>query len=138
MFAGTASHEDGPPLRFPINLGPPGSDGLPIQIPEPDEPGSVMPEVQSTRTHCVPGKQLPAFGCLAVPNEMRLWDPSGWWMPVPGAVLLKTELSQPEKKSPPGTEPVKSRRLKSLDVPVTRRFAPFVVGVPPGGESPVL
>ena len=59
-------------------------------------------------------------------------------MPVLAAVLLKGELSQPEKKRPPGTEPVNNRRVKSLDAPVTRRFAPFVVGVPNGGESPVL
>src|ERR1043165_3056784 len=49
-------------------------------------------------------------------------------MPEPAAVPLKAELSQPEKKSPPGTEPVKNRRLKSLDVPATRRFAPFLEG----------
>ncbi len=30
--------QDAPPIKFPINLGPPGSDGLPIQIPEPDDP----------------------------------------------------------------------------------------------------
>ena len=59
-------------------------------------------------------------------------------MPVPAAEVLNAELCQPEKKSPPGTDPVKNRRLKSLAVPVTRRFAPFVVGVPNGGESPVL
>ncbi len=59
-------------------------------------------------------------------------------MPVAEAVLVKAELSQPEKKSPPGSEPVKNRRLKSLDVPVTRRFAPCVVGVPLGGVLPVL
>ena len=59
-------------------------------------------------------------------------------MPVLAAVLLKIVLSQPEKKSPPGTEPVNNRRVKSLDAPVTSRFAPFVVGVPNGGVSPVL
>ena len=68
---GGAPHADVPPDRVPINRGPPGSDGLPVQMPEPDEPGSVMPEIQSTRKHCSPGKQLPGFG-FAVPKAMRL------------------------------------------------------------------
>ena len=59
-------------------------------------------------------------------------------MPVAAAVVLKAELSQPEKKSPPGKEPVRNKRVKSLVVPVASRLAPNVVGVPPGGLSPVL
>ena len=46
--------------------------------------------------------------------------------------------SQPEKKSPPGSVPVNFTKVKSLDIPVARRLAPSVNGVPPGGESPVL
>ena len=51
---------------------------------------------------------------------------------------MKAEASQPEKKRPPGRDPVKNRRLKSLDDPVARSFAPVVVGVLKGGVSPVL
>jgi len=72
MDEGGLPHDDTPPIRLPINFGPPGSFGLPVQIPEPDDPASVTPEVQSTRKHCCPGKQLPASGCFALPKEIRL------------------------------------------------------------------
>ena len=59
-------------------------------------------------------------------------------MAVPGAVLLKAALSQPEKKSPPGSEPVNNSSVLSLDAPVTNRFAPFVVGATPAARSATL
>ena len=46
--------------------------------------------------------------------------------------------SQPEKYRPPGKDPVKRTKVKSLDELDARKFAPSVCGVPDVGVSPVL
>ena len=59
-------------------------------------------------------------------------------MPVIDVDAATAVASQPEKKTfAVGTEPVSRNKVKSLAVPVTKRLAPLVVCVPPGGESPV-
>jgi hypothetical protein len=65
-----------PPVKFPINLGPPGSLGRPFHKPEPDDPPSVVPLLQSTLVHCKPPN--PQFGVCVFPNAIRLYSPPGW------------------------------------------------------------
>jgi hypothetical protein len=91
--------------------------GDPIHSPEPDDPPSVVPELHVTPVKLAhgPGGPLEQFPFVA-PNEMRLCDPLGWCKPVM-EVETETGLAlHPEKKSPPGREPVSRMKLKSLVV----------------------
>ena len=68
--------EASPPVKFPINLAPVGSVGMPFHKPDPDDPPSVVPLVQSTLVHCnPPNPQAPDW---VFPNAIRLYSPPGW------------------------------------------------------------
>ena len=125
-----------PPVRVPTSF---GSEGVPFQMPEPDDPASVVPEFHRmfVKFWQGPGRPTPQ-SAMVLPNEMRLYDPSGWCMPVTEVETGVGVASQPEKKSPVGSVPVNRTKVKSLAAPVLSRLAPSVWGVPAGGVFPEL
>src|SRR5258708_4611793 len=98
---------------------------VPVHRPEPDEPGSVVPWFQVTPVKFAQGPGSPAAQSeFVVPKEIRLCEACGWCMPVTEVDATTGFASHPEKNKPPGNEPVKRSKVKSLAVPVTSKSAP--------------